>query len=702
MCPRPATVTHREGTPLTLLVALLLAADPTSHQVSIPLEDYERLRKQSERPALTVVDLLRVEGSFGKRDLAMTFTGRASGSWPTAEVLEADGIRLHSCEGEALLTRDSGAFAVTPLAQRFKLRCKVALDGSDRLAAEATGAVLEVVSSVSDGELVASGGRPARQFSVVRRIAGAERQDLPPTVTGRYLVTLLPDEARFTYRLEVHNPARGHRRFEVALREAEHVESVDAQVAWDVEGTRYRFDLPPGDTELLLRGRLAEGRFTAPVSASLQYLLIESHPLIRPDVKTGARRVGVGETGLTTSFRGAQAFLLGTGDEGSQAEWTATRLEALKTTGLALHRLDQVFFLGADGKALGQSTLAVDNQGAPALTLPGAAKPTFASVGGEPAFLTSDRDGNLFLPLAQGPQEVVVQNAQAFGSRLGFGVARLDLPRPGVPASRALVQLRYPSEWIPVYEELAPASRWHLLDVDELAALLVLVALAERLLALAGLARARRWLLALALALAGAFLPGLRAAALGILVLAWLTLGAALAVQRLRGAARAWALAGGAAALFLVLLVLGPGGALRLRTARAPEEYESVRMGKVMSEPAAAKPPARVSRAELDTEQGAVDHWGAVGDKPSYEGLPARIEIPPGIRQSAFSRELLATDGARSVVAVVVATWIVSVASAVALLLFLASALVFRRDIAAGLSALVSRVRAARAPATNL
>ena len=574
---------------MTLLVALLLAADPaTSHQVSIPLDDYEQLRKQSERPALTVVDLLRVEGSFAKRDLAITFTGRASGSWPTAEVLAADGLRLHSCEGEALLSRaGSGAFAVTPLAQKFTLRCKVALDGSDRLAAQATGAVLEVASSVSDGELVASGGGPARDFSVVRRIAGAEQQDLPPTVTGRYLVTLLPDEARFVYRLEVHNPARGHRRFEVALRDAQHVEGVDTQVSWDAEGTRYRFDLPPGDTVLSLRGRLTEARFTPPVTASLQYLLLESHPLIRPELKTGAKRVGVAETGLASRFRGAQAFLLGAGAEGSQVAWTATRLEALKTAGLALHQLDQVFFLGADGVARGESTLLIDNQGAPALTLPGASRPTFASVGGEPAFLTNDKDGNLFLPLAQGPQEVLVQDAQAFAHRLGFGLARLELPRPGVPASRAMVQLRYPSEWIPVYEELAPKSRWHLLDVDELAALLILVALAERLLALAGMARFRRWLLAVTLAMAGAFLPGLRAAALWLLVLGWLTLGAALVVQRLRGAARAWALAGGGVTLLLALLIVG-GSTIRPGASRPPsEEY-----GYARSMPRAAAAPA--------------------------------------------------------------------------------------------------------------
>ncbi len=538
---------------MTLLIALLLAADaapPTSaRQVTVPLDEYERLRKLEERPSLTVVDLLQVEGSFAHRDLAVTLAGRSAGAWPTQEVLTADGVRLHSCQGEALVSRgESGAFSVTPLAARFQIRCRLALDGNDRIEASATRAVLEVTSAVKDGELVASAGEDGgRSFSVVRAIAGG-KEALPPSVAGRYQVTLLPDEARFVYRLEVRNPARGHRRFEVALRDVEHVESVDAPVAWDAERGTYRFDLPPGETTLSLRGRLTAPVFRPPVAASLQYLLLETHPLIRPDIRTSAKRVGVGETGLSPAYRGAQAFLL---DGGAEVAWTATRLEALKTAGLALDSLDQVFFLGADGKARGESTFALDNQGAPALVLPAAGEPTFASVGGEPAFLTRDAEGRLFLPLAQGKQRVVVQDVRPFRHAFGFGVARLDLPRTGVPASQARVQLRYPTEWIPLYEELAPASRLHLLDRRMVLLLGLLLVAAERLLAIGGVARRRRWILAGAIALLGAFSETARSFALVLVLAPLLALGAAIRGarperggrlrprrERLRGAAR--------------------------------------------------------------------------------------------------------------------------------------------------------------------
>ncbi|HET8540737.1 MAG TPA: hypothetical protein VFL83_12780 [Anaeromyxobacter sp.] len=672
---------------MTLLFVLLLAAaDPardTTPHATIPLEEWDRLKKLQERPSLTVVDLLRVEGSFARRDLAVTLAGRSAGTWPTEEFLTAEGARLHSCEGDAVVSRaESGAFAVTPLAQRFRVRCRVALDGSDRLAGVTTRAVLEVAAGVQDGELVAGeAGDGIREFSVVRAIAGA-REDLPPSVTGRYHLTLLPDEARFLYRLEVRNPARGHRRFAVALRDAEHVESVGAPVAWDVEGRTYRFDLPPGETTLALTGRLTAASFTPPVEASVQYLLLESHPLVRPDVRTAAKRVGVGETGLSPRYRGAQAFLA----DGAEVAWTATRLEALKTAGLALEALEQVFFLATDGTVRGEATFAIDNQGAPALTLPTPGEPTFASIGGEPVFLTRDAEGRLLLPLGQGAQPVVVQDARPFRRALGFAFARLELPRLGVPASRAAVQLRYPAEWIPLYEELAPASRLHLLDAGEVVLLLVLLGAAARLLAIAGLPRRRRWVLAGALTLLAALSPAVRGVALAAAAALFLALLVAATIRRLAGTRRLAALAGLGLAVLVALAI--SDGVLLAPAWRAPSpEAASGYMNyadKAMRHRGDEGTPALAAQPAAPEEEVVVTASGAAKPSAGYEGLPARIAIPPGARRTVFDREMLATDAPRPVFAVLVSARLVAALTTGVGLLLLGLALAFRRDLAEG------------------
>ncbi len=683
---------------MTLLVALLLAQSeavpaPRS-EVTIPLEEYERLHKLDQRPSVTVIDLLRVEGSFARRDLAVTFSGRASGTLPTAEVLTAGGLRLHSCEGDAFVSRaDSGAFALTPLATRFRARCRLAVDGSDRLEAETTPAVLEVEAAVQDGELVAApSGAGGRSFSVVRAIAGA-KEDLPPSVAGRYRVTLLPEETRFVYRLDVHNPSRGHRRFTVTLRDTEHVESVDAPVAWDAGKGAYAFDLPPGETTLSLKGRITTASFVPPVKANVQYLIMETHPLIRLEVTTSAKRVGVGETGLSPDYRGAQAFLL---DGEGEVAWTATRLEALKTAGLALDELEQVFFLGADGKARGEASFAIDNQGAPALALSSAGEPTFASVGSEPAFLTRDAEGRLFLPLAQGRQSVVVQDVRPFRQALGFAFARLHLPRAGVPASHARVQLRYPAEWKPLYEELAPSSRLHLFGARTIVLLAILAAALERLLALGGMTRRRRWILAGGMVALGALSE--RALAFGIvLALApLLALGVVLIVRRLTGKVRVIALVITAAAVVVAIAVVG-----------AMSLVEGLESGEIGSGP--MNYVSKMKGETLGVGGGGLGAYGNVepapgelaatgtDKRPGYAGLPARIQIPWGARQTTFERDLLSTDAQRSVFVIAVASRFVAAAVTAAALAVLALALAMRQSLSAWARTFAARFRRAEA-----
>ena len=669
---------------MSVLLALLLATTPApapaGPSVTIPLEEWEKLRDLRERPSLTVVELLRVEGSFTGRDLAMSFSGRATGRQPAVEVLDGVGYRVFACEGDALLSRGvNGSFTLTPLGPRFRVRCRVALDGSDRLEAAASAAVLEVASAVGDGELVASDGvQGARIFTVVRRIAG-EGRDLPPSVAGRYRLTLLPEESRFHYLLQIRNPNRAHRRFELALRDVEHVETVDAAVAWDAEGGRYRFDLPPGESTVALSGRFTGSSFSAPVDATLQYLLLESHPLIRPDVRTEAKRVGVAEVGLPATYRGAQAFLL---DGGAEVAWQATRLEALKTAGLAVGSLQQVFFLGVDGKARGQASFQVDNQGAPALVLPLDGEPTFASVGGEAAFLTRDAEGRLLLPLSQGVQEVAVQDARPFSAGLGFAVARLDLPRVGVPASRATVELRYPEEWIPVYEELPPAVRLHLLQAGQAVLLAALAVALERLLALLALTRRRRVLLAALVVLAAAFSRAVLGWALFLSGGALLALLVLVIVRRVGGARLPLVLAGVGAA-GIVALSLGS-----VLWERVPQRAS-----------VAASNVAKLYEFEDGTVGGVVGGVASPAASPApraarqgYQGLPARIELPEGARRTTFSREMLPGDGPRRATVVLAAARLVAALTWATLLAALGVAFVLRRDLVRGARELVARV----------
>jgi hypothetical protein len=596
-------------------------------QVVLPLSEYERLQS---KPSVTVIDTLRISGSFQSKDLGILFSGRSAGLLPRVEVLSGpSGVRIYECEGEAILSRtSSGSFELVPLSTRFNLRCRVATAGSDRLQLESAPSVLWVESQVQDGELVNSeeardnSGR--RSFAVVRVTPGTS-DIVKPSATARYHVLLQPEGTLFTYQFEVRNPNRSHQPFPVLLSSGEHVQTVDTPASYEPAGNEYHFQLPPGETTIKLSGTLQQPRLSPAVHASVQYVLIESHPLLRPSITTVAQRISASETGITPQYRGASGFLLGATDT---VAWQVAKLEALRTTSFAVHSSEHRFFLSSDGQALGESTLQLDNQGAPALKLGTRAEPTFASLQNDPVFLTKNSDGALWLPLGAGKQEVLVQHRQPLTRTLGLGFGTLWLPELDEPASRARIQLRYEEQWVPLFEEFAPDVRIPALAAGELVGLLVLVVLAERLLAALGLRRNARLLLSLVLSL-GAMTSGwwlalllcAEAAGYGLLALPWLL-------------ARKWN-------VWSVVVGLGLGGILCLL-------FASVLVG---SRSAAPSADYRASSLVTEEKEALRSHTTPTEDKPapggaaSYQGLPAKFAMPYGTNHSYFQREMLVTRG---------------------------------------------------------
>ena len=218
---------------------------PGNPQVTLPLGEYERIRKLGERASVTVVDTLRLGGSFRARDLTVSFTGRSSGKLPSEDVLVADeGVSVYGCTGDGIVARSDAGFALTPLAPKFDVKCRLSVRGTDRLELRLPRAVLWVESQIPDGELVAGGSDEAgRAVSVVRRTASS-RETLPAAATGRYRITLRPDETRFWYQIEARNPNRSLQTLDVTLKSGEHVLQVDTAVPYEVDAGRYTFELP--------------------------------------------------------------------------------------------------------------------------------------------------------------------------------------------------------------------------------------------------------------------------------------------------------------------------------------------------------------------------------------------------------------------------------------------------------------------------
>lgn len=680
------------GVAMLLLPAQARGADGNAAQVTLPLDQYEVLHNAHEGPSLTVVDTLRVSGSFRARDLQVEFAGRAAGRTPTTRVLStAEDVVVYGCQGDGLVSRaEQGGFQLTPLAPRFTVRCRLQARGSDRLELSTTAAVLWVESAVVDGEFVATGAQDGQHtFALVRQATGAPTGVMEPTSTGRYRLTLLPDETRFRYQIDVNNPNRGQHAFALTLASGERVQQVDSTVPYESAGARTTFMLPPGEHTLTLSGRLSGAAFAPPVVASLQYVLIESHPLLRPQIKGGARRIAPDEVGLTAAFRGAQAFLLGRGDG---LTWSVTRLQALRSTSYALKDAQHAFYLGADGATLGESRFVLDNQGASELRLPRSAEPTFASLQGETVLLTKDDDGQLLLPIAQGAQELLVQHRQAFVSRLGFAQAQVWVPELPVPATRTHVELRYPQDWLPLYESFGARSRIWSPALGDVVVFLLACLWSARVLALLGVGTRQRQALA---GLAGLAVYAWDPAALlvfGACLLVTLAWGLALARTRAWSLARRLGVALVALVVGVLLLVvfvssLRLGGMREAASGRG--DYESA--SPASSAPQRGQfPPGAYAKSEQD---GGKRLDAPMDAEPQYEGLPARIDLPVGAQRSYFERELLTPGAARRVRAVLVSAQVLEMLRALVVLALAALLWLTRSTLTTGWRQLAHRLR---------
>ena len=625
---------------LLLLVLPLFAQESSAQaQVTIPLDTYDSLRRNSEVPARTVVDTITLGGGFRERNLTITFSGRTVGARPVAPALQdANDVTISGCNGNAIVSRTGkGAFDVIPLADSFQVRCDLRISGSDRLRMHVTPSVLAVFSNVADAELVAGDedDSGARDYTLVRHVAGPG-ETLAATATGRYLITLLPDATRFRYAIDVHNPNRTTSSLELVLQSNEHLQQIDSAAPYEVTNGRYVFSIPPGDSTITLTGELRGTSFVAPVRASLQYLVIESHPLLRPTVQTPAKRISLGETGVTPQYRGALAFETGT----ERIAWQVTRLQALHAISYAVNYAGHHVFVPIDGPVLGETTFAIRNEGAPELVLPPKPEPTYVSLGNEPVLMTKNAAGQLTVPLSQGEQQALVQHRQQLKRAMGFAFGRVAVPQLAAPATNTNLQLSYPAQWMPLYESFASRARIWTPQASEIFWFVLLAIWIERLLAWLGMSVARRVTIALLFALAASIVTtvfGVVLLACVALTIAWIT-----TQPRIPRIGLFVVLAGAALVFLLYISTFGTRG----RSAKYDVES-------AVTDTAALD---TMAQDKIAPGRGAQQAPAPAPAAVASQGLPAKFTLPNGYRTSSFAQELLRVDRPQTALIIAIST----------------------------------------------
>jgi hypothetical protein len=516
--------------------------------------------------------------------------------------------------------------------------------------------VLAVRSAVSDGELVVGDedDKGARGYTLVRQVVGGN-ETVPITATGRYLIILLPDATRFRYVIQVHNPNRKTAPLTLALASGEHLQQIDSSAPYEPKGASYIFAMPPGDATITLSGELQGTSFAPPVEASLQYVVVESHPLLRPAMASSPKRVSTGETGIPTEYRGALAFEIGPRE---RIRWTVTRLEALRAISYAVRRVTHTLFLPANGPVLGESQINLDNQGAPELVLPRRPEPTFVALQDEPVLMTRNTRGELTIPLSGGQQQVTVQHRQSI-AHFPVVFARLEVPRLPVPATYTSVSLRYPEHWVPLWQSFATQATTWTPEAADLIVFLLLALWSERVLALLSMGPRRRIAAALLTAFAASVIPLMLWAVIlgcGFLTLIWIV------SQRAKIRWTAWAGLIILATVVVVILVISTLTRQRSSDPGYAYSNSSANMGR-QAEPAATATGVTDTVASDSANLAPKTEHGEQRTDAAYQGLPAKFELPGGVRFGGFTEQMLAPDRQQVVTVVLLSmtmvTWLV-------------------------------------------
>jgi len=637
-----------------LLAAAAFADSPQDSSVTLPLAQFEELKKSNENASATVIDMMTLGGSFKDRNLTVTFAGRSVGTRTATNVIsEATDVTLSGCSGEAMILRSGrGTYQLVALGPSFSVRCDVRLSGSDRLPMNVQPSVLAVRSAVTDGELVAGDedDTGARSYKLVRQVVGPN-ETLATTATGRYLITLLPDTTRFRYEIQVHNPNRGTSPLPLKLVSGEHLQQIDSSAPYEVKDGSYVFAMPPGDSTITLSGELQGTSFAAPVAASLQYAVIESHPLLRPSLQSAPKRVSTGETGISTEFRGALAFEIG---QNERITWSVTRLEALRAISYAVRSTTHTLFIPANGPILGESQFNLDNQGAPDFVLQPKPEPTFISLQNEPVLMTKNAKGELTVPLSAGAQQVLVQYRQRI-PHLGFLFGSLDVPRVPVPATNTNVQLRYPAHWLPLWQSFATEGIVWRPEPGTLIAFFLLALWIERVLAFLDMTKKARVATGLLLAFAAGLVPTV----LWIVVLSCAFITLVWVAANRRNWTRAQIAGAVLASAVVVFIGLAYIASSKVGSAsRKYAEYENSMPTDTAMTVNAANDATRNMPAGLPPQKLAENSL-------TYQGLPAKFELPSGDRSTNFNEQLLAADRPLKVTVLLLSMTVVTWASAV-------------------------------------
>lgn len=695
--------------PRLLFAAVALAIAPAVHaaepvsMVTLPIAEYLDLKKQIEKGSLTTLEETRLTGEWGKH-LQITFAGATQGKAdPLAVMREVPGMSLSACTGQALLKAGDGVITLLPTAPRFKVSCEMQFknwdNGFNMIVLNSLFAKVEVKGAepMVAGESLAE-RRISLQRAEVNRDLASEAVSDEPSVQAREQISVLPEETRFWYTLDVHNPARTTKSFKLEWQNGEVVSQLQGPGVPERSKTGVTFKLMPGANPIRVQGRLPGKAFKPLMNGKgLEYVMIDNHPLLSLAITGGSRHVSPQDARMSPSFAGARAYMVGANETFT---WEPHTLDVFAALSYTVTGASYRYYASTQSAALIEAQFNIDNQGSPEIPIKIPGRATYLEVNGVAQALTKDKDDQLLLRLPSGQgQSVLVQYQSERNAGQALALIGEELARPPALMSNVNVTLQVPGPRGHVYaasldNHYESLAWWNVVRGGLVGALFLM------LFARMGAGRGTRFLLAVAIAWIIICEPGWTSWALLAVAMAWAYRHRSWLMRvRVPTTRKSWALVGlGVLAVLAVMQLGGPvvemmngtstsmmslnaSGMVRSNRASVAPEGRYAAIRKERSAQFAEEAPAADAMAmDASAEDGA--NFGkmapaaapALSTAPeSYQGLPAKITIPNDGYHLNFRSGMLDVETPVRLRFVTVANWLPRAGFGLFVLLFAAA-----------------------------
>ena len=447
---------------LNFLFTSVQAAETTS-TVTIPIKEYMDLKKISEKKSVTTLEEVQLSGEFGK-NLQISFLGSSQGEPTFLPVLRDTGISLSNCQGQAALQVQDGSLQILAQSSKFKLSCQAAIKNWDQFQLIVLNALF-VKSDVKGGDFQAGNGNIGeRRITLTKTLPHRVVADLPitdeePSAMGRYQISVLPEETKFRYILTFNNPNRAVKTFKLSFPNEEVVQKLETNVVYEEKEKAFLLKLPPGETAVVVTGRLPKPAFSSLVKTAVEYVLVENSPVLTLQIKEPSHRISVGDAHMSPQFLGARAYLLTKGDKVS---WTSQKLEVFSALTFTVKTANYHYLWKEEGSNLVEAQFNIDNQGAAEIPLSLPGKPLYLEINGVPQVLAKNEEQQLLVRLPAGnSQNVTVQYEIEEKNKRGIASLSDDLARPSSVISRADLTLTMPKKKQLLFAESFHDKKFH-------------------------------------------------------------------------------------------------------------------------------------------------------------------------------------------------------------------------------------------------